>query len=62
MNESHAQNKAAILAKELWLVEVKQIAGEHWPWWKAWYSFEEAYDRGMSPAEAAKDCAAWLGS
>jgi hypothetical protein len=43
-----------------WLFAIKAIAGERWGYWCEWYSFRTAFRQGMTPIEAARDCAEWL--
>ena len=43
-----------------WLAAVESIAGGRFPEFREWYSFETAYDGGMTPQEAEADCREWL--
>lgn len=44
----------------VWMAEATKLAGDRWDEFHECYSFEAAYEDGMAPTEAVKDCRDWL--
>lgn len=47
---------------EDWIERVKELAGEDYAYYADWYSFRTAYESGMTPEAAYKDCVEWMES
>jgi hypothetical protein len=43
-----------------WLIEVRMLSGMSFSLFNEWYSFESAFERGMTPARAVRNCRNWL--
>jgi len=49
------------MSYEQWIIEAKKAAGSAFARLANLYSFKAAFDDGLTPAGAVKDCRAWLG-
>ncbi len=43
-----------------WFAECKRLAGPRWEKFAVWYSFQTAFEDGMTPIQAVKDCREWI--
>lgn len=53
---------AAFDAFEEWMKHIKNLCGEDFDHYSEWYSFKTAFESGMTPEQAYKDCAEWMNS
>lgn len=43
-----------------WIEKVRELCGDTFNYLNDWYSFRVAYEQGMSPTKAVRDCKRWM--